>query len=356
MRLLERAAASLGVVSGSPWPGCRRCTSRAPRTRARPRVQTQMVWRRESEQASSYSERASRGAHPSHSIAHRARGSRQPQRSILEERERKRAFALAGHCTWWWTMRGRSSLPGSRQSVGRSAAPAGGSHPITGTTYFLAPTNINHQGGKWVAALPKVRGAALSRCQCTDTDCALAPALRLHALTHTRTQPLLGFSSFIFAHAVPHSVSPALVYPSDAALCARSLCVPACACTPCSPSPFESRSPPWHVERERVHWIDADEHNKWSKLRCLSVCECARLQMCLGAAAFFHPPSESLALGECRSVFPLSHLHIRWWWCGGGACGFIGLGFQRTPPEFIPIASEPLFCGANLVCSLMNFI
>jgi hypothetical protein len=84
-------------------------------------------------------------------------------------------------------MRGRSSLPGSRQSVGRSAAPAGGSHPITGTTYFLAPTNINHQGGKWVAALPKVRGAALSRCQCTDTDCALAPALRLHALTHTHS-------------------------------------------------------------------------------------------------------------------------------------------------------------------------
>jgi hypothetical protein len=72
------------------------------------------------------------------------------------------------------------------------------------------------------------------------------------------------------------------------------------------------------VERERVHWIDADEHNKWSKLRCLSVCECARLQMCLGAAAFFHPPSESLALGECRSVFPLSSAYkvvVVWWRC-----------------------------------------
>lgn len=133
-------------------------------------------------------------------------------------------------------MRGRSSLPWF-SSVGR---PLGGSGRRLPPDYryhilpCLAPTNINHQGGKWVAALPKVRGAALSRGANVLTPTALPLSACMHSHSHTH-QPLLGFSSLLFSHTLargstPRAVSPAFVYPSDAPL---SHGVPTDACTPC---------------------------------------------------------------------------------------------------------------------------
>lgn len=168
------------------------------------------------------------------------------QRSILEEREKeslrpRRSLHLMVN-------NARAQLSPWFSSVGR---PLGGSGRRLPPDYryhilpCLAPTNINHQGGKWVAALPKVRGAALSRGANVLTPTALPLSACMHSHSHTH-QPLLGFSSLLFshtlAHAVPHrAVSPAFVYPSDAPLSRRAhrRLHPLR-----SPSPFESRSPP----------------------------------------------------------------------------------------------------------------